>query len=90
MTAFACQAFPTRDGPSLGGFFISYGVPMSIQKLKRERTQLNVRVQDLAVKAQTALLSEAETAEFAELEAQFTALSAQIDTLDRAERIAMA
>ena len=63
---------------------------MSIQKLKRERTQLNTRVQELATQAQTALLSEAETAEFTELEARFTALSAQIDTLDRAERIAMA
>ncbi|GAC1405504.1 MAG: phage major capsid protein [Burkholderiaceae bacterium] len=63
---------------------------MSIQKLKRERTQLNTRVQELAAQAQTTLLSEAETAEFAELEARFTALSAQIDTLDRAERIAMA
>jgi HK97 family phage major capsid protein len=90
MTAFACQAFPTRYGPRLGGFFISYGVPMSIQKLKRERTQLNTRVQELAVQAQTTLLSDAETAEFADLEARFTALSAQIDTLDRAERIAMA
>lgn len=63
---------------------------MSIQALKRERAQLNTRVQELAQKAQTELLSESEAAEFAQIEATFAALSAQIDTLERAERMAMA
>lgn len=63
---------------------------MSIQELKRERAQLNARVQDIAKRAQTELLSEAETQEFSEVEAKFAALSAQIDTLERAERMAMA
>ena len=63
---------------------------MSIQALKRERAQLNTRVQDLAKRAQTELLSEAESAEFAEIEAKFSGMTTQIDTLERAERMAMA
>jgi HK97 family phage major capsid protein len=63
---------------------------MSIQTLQRERAQLNTRVQELAAQAQTTMLSEAELAEFTELETKFAALSSQIDTALRAERIAMA
>jgi HK97 family phage major capsid protein len=63
---------------------------MSIQTLQRERAQLNTRVQELAAQAQTTMLSEAELAEFTELEMKFAALSSQIDTALRAERIAMA
>lgn len=63
---------------------------MSIQTLQRERAQLNTRVQELAAQAQTNMLSEAELAEFTELETKFAALSSQIDTALRAERIAMA
>jgi len=63
---------------------------MSMQTLRAERAQINVRVQELAVKAQTDLLSEAENTEFIELEGRFSGLTTQIDTLERAERIAMA
>jgi HK97 family phage major capsid protein len=63
---------------------------MSLPALKRERAQLNQRVQELAAKAQTELLSEAETAEFGEIEAKFGALTTQIDTVERAQRMAMA
>ena len=63
---------------------------MSVQKLKRERAQLNTRVQELAAKAATELLTEAETSEFSEIEGKFTEMTTQIDTLERAERIAMA
>ena len=63
---------------------------MSIQELKRERAALNTRVQALATKAQTELLSEDETAEFAGIEAKFASIATQIDTLERAERMAMA
>jgi HK97 family phage major capsid protein len=63
---------------------------MSIQALKRERAGLNTRVQDLAKKAQTELLSELESTEFAALESKFSSVSTQIETLERAERMAMA
>ena len=63
---------------------------MSIQALKRERAGLNTRVQDLASKAQTELLSDLESTEFAALESKFSSVSTQIETLERAERMAMA
>ena len=63
---------------------------MSIQELKRERAALNTRVQALATKAQTELLSEDETTEFVGIEAKFASIATQIDTLERAERMAMA
>ena len=59
---------------------------MSMQTLRAERAQINVRVQELAVKAQTDLLSEAENTEFVELEGRFSGLTTQIDTLERADR----
>jgi HK97 family phage major capsid protein len=63
---------------------------MSVQKLKRERVQLNNRVQELAAKAATEILTDGETLEFSQIESQFASLTTQIDTLERAERIAMA
>lgn len=63
---------------------------MSVQELKRERARINARVQDLATKAQTELLSDAESQEFSEHETKFTGLSTQIETLERAERMAIA
>lgn len=63
---------------------------MSIQTLKRERAQLNNRVQELATRAQTELLTEDESTEFTDIETKFAAMSSQIDTLERAERMSIA
>lgn len=59
----------------------------SINDLRRERAQINTRVQAIAALANP---SEAEIAEFNGLKAQFDALTGQIERMEAAEKIAAA